>query len=162
MFQEVIIASDEQEQMQHALPHTKTAEVAGEVESLFSESDDTQDMTLLTKISKNSIEQRTPAGENKAFFSKKKKFKREASNGYTSHSRPSKKLMEGNTVESPLSLTCDQLKDMSDETSCKEGIPKAGNTGTRLTKKIVIGEPPFAKSESPLTGASTVSSISSF
>ncbi|XVF80710.1 hypothetical protein PTKIN_Ptkin15bG0097000 [Pterospermum kingtungense] len=152
---EILIASDEQEQMQNALPDTHTTEVAGEVESSFSKRDYTKDKTPSTKASKNSMEQRTPAGENKALFSSNKKAKLETSNGYTSHSRPSKMLTEGNTVESLLSLTGDRSNAMSHETSCKEGIPKTGGTGTRFTKKIVIGDPPSAKSESPLTGATT-------
>ncbi|XWS46527.1 hypothetical protein CRYUN_Cryun14cG0075000 [Craigia yunnanensis] len=153
---EVLIVSDEQELIRNALPGTHNTEVAGEIESSFSKNDNTEDETPLTKISKNSMEQPTPADENNAFLlSSKKKVKLETSNGNTSRSRPSKKLTEGNTVETPLSFAGDRLKDMPNETSCKEGTPRTGGTGTRFTKKIVIGDQPCAKSESPLTGATT-------
>ena len=156
MFQEVLIASDEQEQIRNALPGTHNTDVAGEVESSFSKKDNSEDKTPLTKISKNSMEQPTPADENNALLSSKKKVKLETSNGNTSR-RPSKKLTEGNTVETPLLLTGDRLKDMANQTSSKERTPRTGGTGTRFKKKIVIGDQPCAKSENPLTGATTVS-----
>ncbi|XWS76684.1 hypothetical protein CRYUN_Cryun01aG0198700 [Craigia yunnanensis] len=151
---EVLIASDKQEQIGSALPGTHNTEVAGELESSFSTKDNTEDKTPLTKISKNVMEQPTSTDENNALLSNKK-VKLETLNGNTSRSRPSKKLTEGNAVETPLSVTADQLKDMPNETSCKEGSPRTGGTGTRFMKKIVIGDQPCAKSESLLTGATT-------
>ncbi|XWS36070.1 hypothetical protein CRYUN_Cryun20dG0052500 [Craigia yunnanensis] len=139
--------------IQNALPGTHNTEVAGEAESSFSKKDNTENKTALTKTSKNFMEQPTLTDENNAFLSSKKKAL-ETSNGNTFR-RPSKKLTEGNTVETPLSLTGDRLKDMANQTSCKERTPRTGGTGTRFTKKIVIGDQPCAKSENPLTGATT-------
>ncbi|XP_022728035.1 DUF724 domain-containing protein 2-like isoform X2 [Durio zibethinus] len=151
---EVLIASDDQEQMQNALPDIHNMEVAGEVESSFSRRDNTEDKTPLTKISKNSMEQPTPADENNALLSSKK-VKLETSDGNTSRSQLLKKLTEGNTVETPLLLTGNRLKDMPIKMSCKEGTPRTGGTGTRFTKKIVIGDQPCTRSEGTLTGATT-------
>ncbi|XVE77519.1 hypothetical protein DITRI_Ditri13aG0069600 [Diplodiscus trichospermus] len=154
---EVLIASDEQKHRTKALPGTNNAEVTGEVESLFAKKDNTEDKTPLTKISKNSMEQPTPNGQNNALVSSKKKVKLDTSNSNSSRTRPSKKLTEGDTVDTPLSLTGDRLKDMPDETSCNERAPRTGGTGTRSMKKIAIADQPCANSESPLTGATIMS-----
>ncbi|XWS31860.1 hypothetical protein CRYUN_Cryun23aG0111900 [Craigia yunnanensis] len=151
---EVLIASDAQEQIGNALPGTHNSEVAGELESSLSTKDNTEDKAPSTKISENVMEQPTSTDENNALLSNKK-VRLETSNGNNSCPRPLKKLTEGNAVETPLSITGDQLKDMPNETSCKEGTPRTGGTGTRFTKKIAIGDQPCAKSESPLTGATT-------
>ncbi|XVF72788.1 hypothetical protein PTKIN_Ptkin12aG0148100 [Pterospermum kingtungense] len=151
---EVLIAFDEQEQMGNALPGTHNTEVAGELERSFSKKDNTEDKTPSTKISKNAIDQPTSTDENSDLLSNKK-AKLETSNGNTSRARPSKNLTEGNAVETPSSVIGDQLKDMPNETSYKAGSPRTGGTGTRFTKKIVIDDQPCAKSESPLTGATT-------
>ncbi|EOX95351.1 Domain of Uncharacterized protein function 724 6, putative isoform 1 [Theobroma cacao] len=152
---EVLIASEEQEQIGNAHCGTQNPVVAGEHGSLFATKDSTEDKTPLTSISKNFMEQPTPADENNALLSSKKKIKLETPNGNTLRSRPSKKSTEGNTVETRSLVSGDQLKDMLNETSCKEGTPKTGGTGTRLTKKTVIVDQPCAKSESPLTGSTT-------
>ncbi|XVE73480.1 hypothetical protein DITRI_Ditri11bG0121200 [Diplodiscus trichospermus] len=152
---EVLISSDEQEQAGDALPGTNNNKVAGELESSFSTKDNTEDETPLTKISKNVMEQPTSTDENNALLVNKKKVKLETSNGNTSRSRPLEKITEGNTVETPLSVTGDQLKDMPNETSQKEGTPRTGGAGTRVAKKIVTCDQPCAKSENPMTGATT-------
>ncbi|XP_022757796.1 DUF724 domain-containing protein 2-like isoform X5 [Durio zibethinus] len=151
----VLIAFDEQEQIGNALPGTHNAEVVGELESLFSSKDNSEDKTPLTNLCKNLMEQPTPTDEKNALLSSKKKVKLETSNGNTSRSRPLKKLTDGNTVGTPLSVTGDRLKDMPNDTSCKEGTSRTGGTGTRFTKKTMIGDQSCANTESSLTGATT-------
>ncbi|XVF32929.1 hypothetical protein REPUB_Repub17cG0125200 [Reevesia pubescens] len=153
---EVLITSDEQEQIGNTHPGTRNTDVAGELQNSFSTKDNTEDKTPLTKISKNDKEQPSSSDENNALLSSKEKLKLETSNGNTYRSRSLKKLTEGNTVETPLSVTRNWLKDMPNETSSKEGTPRTGGTGTRFMKKIVIGDQPCAKSESLLTGATTM------
>ncbi|XP_022757793.1 DUF724 domain-containing protein 2-like isoform X2 [Durio zibethinus] len=152
----VLIAFDEQEQIGNALPGTHNAEVVGELESLFSSKDNSEDKTPLTNLCKNLMEQPTPTDEKNALLSSKKKVKLETSNGNTSRSRPLKKLTDGNTVGTPLSVTGDRLKDMPNDTSCKEGTSRTGGTGTRFTKKTMIGDQSCANTESSLTGATTM------
>lgn len=110
--------------------------MAGELESSFSTKDKTEDDTPSTKISKNVLEQPTSTDENSASLSNKKKAKLETSNGNTSRSRPSIKLTEGNAVETPSSVIGDQLKDMPNETLCKEGTPRTGGTGATTVSEI--------------------------
>ncbi|GMI85833.1 hypothetical protein HRI_002252500 [Hibiscus trionum] len=149
---EVIIASDEQEQVGIALCGTHNAKVAGELESSLSTKENTEYKTPLTKMNnKNAVEKPTSTDEKNALNTSKKKVKPEISNGNTSGSRSSKKLTDGNAVETPVSVTGDKLKDMPSETLCKEGTPRAGGKGAKFSKKTVIGDEPCAKIESPTT-----------
>ncbi|XVF22044.1 hypothetical protein REPUB_Repub12eG0140400 [Reevesia pubescens] len=152
----VLIAYYEQEQIGNAHPGTHTTKVAGELGSSFSTKDYTEDKTPLTKMSKNFVEQPTPSDENNTLLPNKKKVELESSTGSTYRARPSKRITEGNTVETMLSVTGNRLKDMPNETACKEGTPRTGGAGTRFTKKTVIGDQPCTpKTESPITGATT-------
>ncbi|KAK8639604.1 hypothetical protein V6N13_137977 [Hibiscus sabdariffa] len=152
--QEVIIGSDEQEQMGIA-PCTRNSKVDGELESSLSTKENTEDKTPLTKMNKNAVEKSTsPDGDN-ALNSRKKKVNLETSNGNTSRSRSSKKLTEGTAVETPISVTGDKLKDVPSETLCKEGTPRTGGKGSKSSTKAVIGDEHCAKIESPTTGAKT-------
>ncbi|KAK8998247.1 hypothetical protein V6N11_083638 [Hibiscus sabdariffa] len=151
---EVIIGSDEQEQMGIA-PCTRNSKVDGELESSLSTKENTEDKTPLTKMNKNAVEKSTsPDGDN-ALNSRKKKVNLETSNGNTSRSRSSKKLTEGTAVETPISVTGDKLKDVPSETLCKEGTPRTGGKGSKSSTKAVIGDEHCAKIESPTTGAKT-------
>ncbi|TYI14767.1 hypothetical protein ES332_A08G143300v1 [Gossypium tomentosum] len=152
---EVIIASDDQELIGDALCGTRNTKVAGELESSLSTKENTEDKIPLKKMKRNATEQPTPTDENSTLHSGKKKVKLETSNGNTSNSRSSKKLTEGNAVVTPISVTGDQLKDMPSETLCKEGNPRTGGKSTKFPKKTVIADQPCAKSESPLTEATT-------
>ncbi|KAL1157219.1 hypothetical protein V6Z11_A08G141700 [Gossypium hirsutum] len=152
---EVIIASDDQELIGDALCGTRNTKVAGELESSLSTKENTEDKIPLKKMKRNATEQPTPTDENSTLHSGKKKVKLETSNGNTSNSRSSKKLTEGNAVVTPISVTGDQLKDMPSETLCKEGNPRTGGKATKFPKKTVIADQPCAKSESPLTEATT-------
>ncbi|MBA0763425.1 hypothetical protein Gotri_012868 [Gossypium trilobum] len=155
LFQEVIIASDDQELIGDALCGTRNTKVAGELESSLSTKENTEDKIPLKKMKRNATEQPTPTDENSTLHSGKKKVKLETSNGNTSNSRSSKKQTEGNAVVTPISVTGDQLKDMPSETLCKEGNPRTGGKATKFPKKTVIADQPCAKSESPLTEATT-------
>ncbi|KAL4342641.1 hypothetical protein GQ457_08G021810 [Hibiscus cannabinus] len=149
---EVIIASDEQEQLGVALCGTQNTKVVGELESSLSTKENTEYKTPLTKMNKkNAVEKSTSTDENNALNTNKKKVKPETSNGNTSRSRSSKKLIDVNAVETPVSVTCDKLKDMPSETLCKEGTPRTGGTGAKFSKKTVISEEPCAKIESLTT-----------
>ncbi|TYJ22598.1 hypothetical protein E1A91_A08G136200v1 [Gossypium mustelinum] len=152
---EVIIASDDQELIGDALCGTRNTKVAGELESSLSTKENTEDKIPLKKMKRNATEQPTPTDENSTLHSGKKKVKLETSNGNTSNSWSSKKLTEGNAVVTPISVTGDQLKDMPSETLCKEGNPRTGGKATKFPKKTVIADQPCAKSESPLTEATT-------
>ncbi|KAH1107122.1 hypothetical protein J1N35_010890 [Gossypium stocksii] len=152
---EVIIASDDQELIGDALCGTRNTKVAGELESSLSTKENTEDKIPLKKMKRNATEQPTPTDENSTLHSGKKKLKLETSNGNTSNSRSSKKLTEGNAVVTPISVLGDQLKDMPSETLCKEGNPRTGGKATKFPKKTVIADQPCAKSESPLTEATT-------
>ncbi|GMI76010.1 hypothetical protein HRI_001270100 [Hibiscus trionum] len=149
---EVIIVSDEQ--IGIALC-TQNSTVVGELESSLSTKENTEDKTPLTKMNKNAVEKSTSTDENNALNTSKKKVKPETSNGNTSRSRPSKKLTEGNAVETPISVTGDKLKDRPSETLCKEGTPGTGGKGAKSSRKAVIGDENCAKIESPTTGAKT-------
>ncbi|MBA0583949.1 hypothetical protein Gorai_014785 [Gossypium raimondii] len=155
LFQEVIIASDDQELIGDALCGTRYTKMAGELESSLSTKENTEDKIPLKKMKRNATEQPTPTDENSTLHSGKKKVKLETSNGNTSNSRSSKKQTEGNAVVTPISVTGDQLKDMPSETLCKEGNPRTGGKATKFPKKTVIADQPCAKSESPLTEATT-------
>ncbi|KAK8521878.1 hypothetical protein V6N12_066457 [Hibiscus sabdariffa] len=149
---EVIIASDEQEQLGVALCGTQNTKVVGELESSLSTKENTEYKTPLTKMNKkNAVEKSTSTDENNALNTNKKKVKPETSNGNTSRSRSSKKLIDVNAVETPVSVTCDKLKDMPSETLCKEGTPRTGGKGAKFSKKTVISEEPCAKIESLTT-----------
>nr|KJB24431.1 hypothetical protein B456_004G145200 [Gossypium raimondii] len=152
---EVIIASDDQELIGDALCGTRYTKMAGELESSLSTKENTEDKIPLKKMKRNATEQPTPTDENSTLHSGKKKVKLETSNGNTSNSRSSKKQTEGNAVVTPISVTGDQLKDMPSETLCKEGNPRTGGKATKFPKKTVIADQPCAKSESPLTEATT-------
>ncbi|TYI69380.1 hypothetical protein E1A91_D08G151300v1 [Gossypium mustelinum] len=152
---EVIIASDDQELIGDALCGTRNTKVAGELESSLSTKENTEDKIPLKKMKRNATEQPTPTDENSTLHSGRKKVKLETSNGNTSNSRSSKKQTEGNAVVTPISVTGDQLKDMPSETLCKEGNPRTGGKATKFPKKTVIADQPRAKSESPLTEATT-------
>ncbi|XP_022770770.1 DUF724 domain-containing protein 2-like isoform X4 [Durio zibethinus] len=152
---QVLIASDEHEQIGNALAGTHNTEVAGELEHSFSTKDNTEDKTPSTKISENIMEQPTSTDENNALLPSKKRINLETSNGNTSRTRPLNKLTEENAVEMRLSVTDDQLKDMPNEISCEEGTPRTGGTATRHTKKMVISDQSCSKSESLLTVATT-------
>ncbi|KAK8997712.1 hypothetical protein V6N11_012256 [Hibiscus sabdariffa] len=149
---EVIIASDEQEQLGVALCGTQNTKVVGELESSLSTKENTEYKTPLTKMNKkNAVEKSTSTDENNALNTSKKKVKPETSNGNTSRSRSSKKLIDVNAVETPVPVTCDKLKNMPSETLCKEGTPRTGGKGAKFSKKTVISEEPCAKIESPTT-----------
>ncbi|TYH58485.1 hypothetical protein ES332_D08G157200v1 [Gossypium tomentosum] len=152
---EVIIASDDQELIGDALCGTRNTKVAGELESSLSTKESTEDKIPLKKMKRNATEQPTPTDENSTLHSGRKKVKLETSNGNTSNSLSSKKQTEGNAVVTPISVTGDQLKDMPSETLCKEGNPRTGGKATKFPKKTVIADQPRAKSESPLTEATT-------
>ncbi|KAB2017276.1 hypothetical protein ES319_D08G151500v1 [Gossypium barbadense] len=152
---EVIIASDDQELIGDALCGTRNTKVAGELESSLSTKENTEDKIPLKKMKRNATEQPTPTDENSTLHSGRKKVKLETSNGNTSNSLSSKKQTEGNAVVTPISVTGDQLKDMPSETLCKEGNPRTGGKATKFPKKTVIVDQPRAKSESPLTEATT-------
>ncbi|KAG4134187.1 hypothetical protein ERO13_D08G141200v2 [Gossypium hirsutum] len=152
---EVIIASDDQELIGDALCGTRNTKVAGELESSLSTKENTEDKIPLKKMKRNATEQPTPTDENSTLHSGRKKVKLETSNGNTSNSLSSKKQTEGNAVVTPISVTGDQLKDMPSETLCKEGNPRTGGKATKFPKKTVIADQPRAKSESPLTEATT-------
>ncbi|KAE8679585.1 NFU domain protein 1 [Hibiscus syriacus] len=152
---EVIIASDEQEQIGIALCDTRKIKVDGELDSSLPSKGNTEDKTPLTKMNKNAVEKSTSTDENNALKTSKKKVKLETSNGNTSHPRPSKKLTEGNAVETPVSVTGNKLKDMPSETLCKEDTPRTGGKGAKFSKKTVIDDDSCAKIESPTTGATT-------
>lgn len=157
MFQEVIIASDDQELVGDALCGTRNTKVAGELESSLCTKENTEDKIPLRKMKRNATEQPIPTDENSTLPSGKKKVKLETSNGNTSNSRSSKKLTEGNAVVTPISVTGDQLKDTSSETLCKEGNPRTGGKAAKIPRKTAIADQPCAKSESLLTEATTVS-----
>ncbi|OMO64050.1 hypothetical protein CCACVL1_22090 [Corchorus capsularis] len=152
---EVVIASNDEEQIGTAQHGTQNPELAGELGNSFVIKDNTEDKTPLTNKSKKCVEQPTPSDENNTLLSSKKKIKLETSNGNMLRLRFSKKLNEENNVETPLSVKGDQLKDVPNETSCKEGTPRTGGAGTRFTKKTVIDDEPCAKNESPLTETQT-------
>ncbi|MBA0853294.1 hypothetical protein Goshw_015875 [Gossypium schwendimanii] len=156
---EVIIASDDQELIGDALCGTRNTKVAGELESSLSTKENTEDKIPLKKMKRNATEQPTPTDENSTLHSGKKKVKLETSNGNTFNSRSSKKQTEGNAVVTPISVTGDQLKDIPSETLCKEGNPRTGGKATKFPKKTVIADQPCAKSESPLTEATTLSPL---
>ncbi|KAE8664904.1 NFU domain protein 1 [Hibiscus syriacus] len=148
LFQEVIIVSDEQEQIGIAPCGTQKTKVDGELESSLSTKENTQDKTPLTKMNKNAVEKSTSTDESNALKTSKKKVKLETSNGNTSLPRPSKKLAEGNAVETPVSVIGNKLKDI-------EGNPRTSGKGAKFSKKTVIGDEPCDKIESPTTGATT-------
>ncbi|XP_039069225.1 DUF724 domain-containing protein 7-like isoform X2 [Hibiscus syriacus] len=154
-YKEVIIVSDEQEQIEIAPCGTQKTKVDGELESSLSTKENTQDKTPLTKMNKNAVEKSTSTDENNALKTSKKKIKLETSNGNTFRSRPSKKLTEGNAVETPVSVTADKLKGMPIEKLCKDGTPRTGGKGAKFSKKTVIGDEPCDKIESLTTGATT-------
>ncbi|XP_039043550.1 DUF724 domain-containing protein 2-like [Hibiscus syriacus] len=145
---EVIIVSDEQEQIGIAPCGTQKTKVDGELESSLSTKENTQDKTPLTKMNKNAVEKSTSTDESNALKTSKKKVKLETSNGNTSLPRPSKKLAEGNAVETPVSVIGNKLKDI-------EGNPRTSGKGAKFSKKTVIGDEPCDKIESPTTGATT-------
>ncbi|KAL4290952.1 hypothetical protein GQ457_14G021260 [Hibiscus cannabinus] len=146
---EVIIASDEQEQIGIAL-RTQNSEVVAELESSLSTKENT-----LTKMNKNAAEKSTSTEENNALNTSKKKVQPETSNGNTSCSWPSEKLTEGNAAETLISVTCNKLKDIPSETLCKEGTPRTGGKGAKSSRKAVIRDENRAEIESSTTVAKT-------
>jgi hypothetical protein len=149
--QEVLIASDNQEQLGPVRDATGNAEVAPKLKSSGSAKDITEDTKpCLTNIRNNPMETSTPSHEDSASHPvPPNKRKMRLTNSYNSgmHSCPNKKPRENS-----LSFTPVQLKNMpnktTEETPSALATPKTERKQMRSPRKLV---------ESPVLGKRIVS-----
>lgn len=162
--QEVLVASDNQEQLEHAHNSSDNPEVALKLESSGSAKDNGEEQPpCLTNIRDNQIEQSTDVHEDSAAYAlppSKKKIKLGNSNGTAMRTRPIKKLTEENVSDAPLLASASHLRKMDETTKEPDGdlaTPKMERTGARCSKKSVIVERPSAVVEGAFLGKRIVS-----
>ncbi|XP_044502740.1 DUF724 domain-containing protein 6-like isoform X2 [Mangifera indica] len=154
---EILLASDNQEQVERAVTGANNPDVGLKFEGSGSGKDNSEDKSPnLTNIRNNQMELSTPCHEDAtsdSFPPSKKQIKLSNFNSTIMRSHPNKKLTERNVSE-----TSSHIKKMSNETEEAQSdlvSEKAESKGTRRLRKPGIADQPPSKIESPYLGKRT-------
>lgn len=130
-----------QDKLEHVPKKTNDLNMAFQLESLSavtSMKDNPEKKITFPTNSKKNLELPTQCNKKSislALTPSMKKVDERAPNGNTRHLRPSKKLKEGNSEESPLSLTACQMRNKGLKS---QATPTGGYNGIRSSRKPVL------------------------
>lgn len=165
LFQELIVASDFQEQLRHASNNASNPEVTVQVESSVVARDNMDESTpLSTNSVKNLMEQSSPDDgkvATRALTPSMRKIKLLNPKGNATELNPSKKLKTTITSEALLSTTACQLRKKRSKISTKVLFrsvpPKSGGKQQRLSGILGNQNQPLTKTESLVRRVKVVS-----
>ncbi|CAL5433517.1 unnamed protein product [Camellia sinensis] len=157
--QDVLIPSDYEEHVGNACIGLNNTQMAVQLASSGVTKDKSEEKTPSINSRENQTEQSTPCDgspSSRGMASLRKKTKQKNPDIEVSHSRPSKKLKEGNAPETP-SLTPYQLNTMLVQATCEENLPSfsspsTGGAGTNCSKQSMDGDQLFTKPRSRSRG----------